>query len=185
MRRRSLLAALAATTAGSATTAGCLDALSTADATKRDATSTASEDATGPKEATTTSCTVDDSFPVVGVEVPDDPTPGAARSLAEFVEEAYARDRADAEGWNVSGVEYVHSESLDDDARSGTYAYAEVSIDAAESAERSGDAETTVLASLDYDGWYRVTATRVERAPAYDDGSPPEYGYGWTTIACD
>jgi len=121
--------------------------------------------------------------------VPDEPTAGAARELAEFAEEAYARDRADAEGWTVHGVEYVHSAVADENASAGVYAYVEVSLDAAASADRADGTEATVLASLYYEGWYRVTASRVERAPAFGDGepsderSPPEDG--WVTIACD
>ncbi|WP_323676571.1 hypothetical protein [Halorubellus sp. PRR65] len=183
MRRRTLLAALAATTAGTAATAGCLGALPGDDSTAGGPT-TIGSDATAEASgtATTEPCTVEDSLGVVDVDVPEDPTPGAARSLAEFVEETVARDRADAEGWNVGGVEYVRSETADDQPEDGAYAYAEVSLDAVESAERADGTATTLVASLHYDAWYRVTATRVERAPAYDDGAPPEDG--WTTIAC-
>lgn len=173
---------LGTATAGSAATAGCLDALSAGDATTRESTSTDSSGTTqSDGTATAEPCAVDGSLGV-DVDVPDDPTPGAARSLAEFVEEAYARDRADAEGWNVSGVDYAHSETADDSPEGIAYAYAEVSLDAVESAERADGTGTTLVASLHYDGWYRVTATRVERAPASDDRSPPDYG--WETVAC-
>ncbi|WP_227131269.1 hypothetical protein [Halorubellus salinus] len=172
MRRRALLATVAAAVPA---TAGCLGAFESTGGND-----TASTTERPPTSSPTATCTVDDSLDLADVDVPEDPTEGPAREVAEFVERAYARDRAEAEGWNVSGVEYVHSET-DDDADAGVVVFVEVSLDAAESAERAGDAETTLLASLHYDAWYRVTEARVERSAA-DSDDPPDYG--WVTIAC-
>ncbi|MFC6953182.1 hypothetical protein [Halorubellus litoreus] len=173
MQRRALLATLAATTTA---TAGCVGTLDSAQPTDTESSTPASTSA----DTTTATCTVDDSLGLVDVEVPGDPTEAAARDLAEFVEEAYARDRAEADGWNVQGVDYATAESQPAD--DGAYASVEVSLDASESAERAGDSETTVLADLYYAAWYHVTATRVERSAADGGEDPPDYG--WATIAC-
>lgn len=173
MRRRALLAALGATTTATAGCVGTLDSAQPADTESSTAAPTSAD-------TTTVSCSVDDSLGLVDVEVPDDPTEEAARDLAEFVEEAYARDRAEADGWNVHGLDYATTETHP--APDGVTASVEVSLDAGESADRAGDSETTVLADLYYDAWYHVTATRVERSAADGGEDPPDYG--WATIAC-
>lgn len=173
MRRRALLAAVATATSA---TAGCLGSLDStgADATGSTTTGPPTTDATEP-------CSVDDALDLPDVEVPANPTEGAAREVAAFVETAYARDRAEAEGWTVSGVDYTNTEPVQDGSDAGVHVHVEVSLDAAESAERAGDGETTLLADLYYAAWYRVTATRVQRS-GVDGEAPPQYG--WATVAC-
>lgn len=172
MNRRALLETTTAlSSAGIATlTAGCLGALEQADE---------STDSTPPTSTTTrTSCEVSGRVDVGDVEIPDTVTRESAGEVALFVEEAYARNRAEAEGWNVSGVD--STDTTVEPADVGFHARAAVSLDAVESDERADDG-TTVAGSLYYDGWYHVTENRIERASGRNDAPPED---GWTTVAC-
>lgn len=175
MRRRSLLYSLVVTPLLSGCTAPSGPS-SEDDCTN--CTTSAGSPQTPSKQ--TTECTVPDSSPLPSAELPSELPRDSAESLALSVEETYAVQRAENDGWTVDGTDGVYATVEQSDT--GFLVKATVNLDTTKYQEESTGTSQTLYGSLTYSGWYRVTDQKAERAPGEGHESPPEWG--WMTIVC-